>query len=73
MTCPRTCNLPRSQGSSTSLRPSPTKLNESTSRKIAIPGANDSHGALLRFTNARLSILPHVAVGGHYIEKRSIL
>src|ERR1700709_1013774 len=48
-----------SRGSSASRNPSPTRLNDSTTRKIARPGHNAIHGALVRKRCAALSMLPH--------------
>src|ERR1700724_2856797 len=54
----------RSLGSSASRRPSPTRLNDSTTRKIASPGQIAIHGALVRKRCAALSMLPQDGAGG---------
>src|ERR1700736_361867 len=54
----------RSLGSSASRRPSPTRLNDSTTRKIANPGQIAIHGALVRNRCAALSMLPQDGAGG---------
>src|SRR5258707_14632236 len=54
----------RSRGSSASRRPSPTRLNDSTTRKIASPGHSAIHGALVRKRGAALSMLPQDGEGG---------
>src|SRR6202023_4445820 len=57
-------NNHRSLGSSASRRPSPTRLNDSTTRKIASPGHSAIHGALVRKRCAELSMLPQEGAGG---------
>ena len=61
------CNLDyRSLGSSASRKPSPTRLNDSTTRKIARPGHIAIHGALVRKRWAALSMLPQDGAGGYW-------
>src|SRR5829696_8928246 len=52
------------RGSSTSRRPSPSRLNESEQKKIARPGITASRGASLTYGCAADSITPHEGVGG---------
>src|SRR5213593_985011 len=54
----------RSFGSSASRKPSPTRLNDSTVRKIARPGQIAIHDAVVRKRCAELSIEPHDGAGG---------
>jgi hypothetical protein len=54
----------RSRGSSASRKPSPTRLSDSTTRKIASPGQIAIHGALVRKRCAALSMLPQDGAGG---------
>jgi hypothetical protein len=54
----------RSRGSSASRSPSPSKLNESTVRKIASPGHTAIHGAPTIKRCAALSMLPQDGAGG---------
>src|SRR2546421_9677327 len=56
--------LHRCFGSSASRRPSPTRLNDSTTRKIASPGHSAIHGALVRKRCAEFSMLPQEGAGG---------
>src|SRR5882724_8454782 len=61
----------RSRGSSASRRPSPTRLNDSTTRKIARPGHSAIHGALVRKRYAELSMLPQDGAGGCWPRPRN--
>src|SRR5258708_1862390 len=54
----------RSRGSRASRRPSPTKLNDSTTRKIAKPGHIAIHGAVVKKRCAAFSMLPQEGAGG---------
>src|SRR5580698_5173247 len=54
----------RPRGSSASRSPSPTRLNDSTHRKIASPGNTASQGACDRNRCAELSIDPQDGSGG---------
>ena len=58
-------------GSSASRRPSPTRLNDSTVRKIASPGQIAIQGALVRKRCAELSIEPHEGAGGCWPRPRN--
>src|SRR5438477_9574087 len=60
----------RSRGSSASRRPSPTRLNDSTTRKIASPGQTAIQGALVRKRCAALSMLPQDGAGGCWPRPR---
>ena len=53
-----------SRASNASRRPSPTKLKLVTARVIITPGKIASHGAVLKYSCALLSMLPQLAVGG---------
>src|SRR4029078_4765995 len=59
-----------SLGSSASRRPSPTRLNERTTRKIASPGQTAIQGALVRKRCAALSMLPQDGGGGCWPRPR---
>src|SRR5690348_2535277 len=58
-------------GSSASRRPSPTRLSDSTTRKIASPGQIAIHGALVRKRCAAFSMLPHDGEGGCWPNPRN--
>ena len=57
-------------GSSASRNPSPTRLNDSTHRKIATPGNTASHGAWVRNRCAAFSIEPQDGDGGCWPSPR---
>src|SRR3546814_17582755 len=60
-------------GSSASRRPSPSRLNPSTARKIADPGKIDIQGAWIMKFLAVFSIEPHDGLGGcRRSEERSV-
>src|ERR1700687_1420598 len=61
----------RSRGSSASRRPSPTRLNDSTTRKIARPGHSAVHGALIRKRCAEFNMLPQDGAGGCWPSPRN--
>src|SRR5262249_11920278 len=69
-TC-RSAHAHLSRGSSASRRPSPSRLNDITVRKIARPGKIASQGALLRKRCAALSMLPHEGSGGCWPRPRN--
>src|SRR6185503_5322179 len=58
------CSLYLSFGSSASRSPSPSRLNDSTVRKMARPGHTAIHGAVVRKRCAELSIEPQDGAGG---------
>ncbi len=61
----------RRRGSSASRRPSPSRLNDSTSRKIDRPGQIAIHGALSMKSFAVFSMLPQLGAGGCWPRPRN--